>query len=126
MPLPEEILEHLTGPQTPKRPWGHPDLLVRRAVELGIVDACDEEAYIDLRLGNRAIEPIAARLGLQVDTLRRRVERIDVRIAEAVSNGMLAETASPQQREKLKKRAEQRAQIRAGRAATTPQRLLAA
>ena len=117
IPLPEEILEHVTGPRTPKRPWGHPDLLVRRAVELGIVDACDEQPYIDLRLGNRSIEPIAARLGLQVDTLRRRVERIDARIAEAVNDGMLAAATSPQQREEWQKRAEQRARIRAGRAA---------
>jgi hypothetical protein len=126
IPLPEEILEHVTGPRTPKRPWGHPDLLVRRAVELGIVDACDEQPYIDLRLGNRAIEPIAARLGLQVDTLRRRIGRIDTRIAEAVSDGMLEEATSPQLREKLEKRAEQRTRIRAGRAAATPRRLSAA
>jgi hypothetical protein len=125
IPLPEEILEHITGPRTPRRPWGHPDLLVRRAVELGIVDAEDEQPYIDLRLGNRAIEPIAARLGLRVDTLRRRIERIDARITEAVSDGMLDEATSPQLREKLEKRAEQRARIRAGRAAT-PQRLIAA
>ncbi|MFI7543790.1 hypothetical protein [Actinoplanes sp. NPDC049599] len=128
IPLPEEILEHVTGPRTPKRPWGHPDLLVRRAVELGIVDPDDEQPYIDLRLGHRAIEPIAARLGLQVDTLRRRIERIDARIAEAVSDGMLTEAISPQVRQQWQRRAEQRHRIRAGRGAAPakpPQQLVA-
>ena len=119
IPLPEEILEHVTGPRTPKRPWGHPDLLVRRAVELGIVDACDEQPYIDLRLGHRAIEPVAARLGLAVDTLRRRIERIDVRIAEAVRGGMLTDATSPQIREQWARSAEQRRRIRAGRGPIT-------
>jgi DNA-directed RNA polymerase specialized sigma24 family protein len=126
IPLPEEILEHVTGPRTPKRPWGHPDLLVRRAVELGIIDRDDEQPYIDLRLGNRAIEPIADRLGLQVDTLRRRIERIDGRIAEAVSAGMLTDITSPQVRQEWERKAERRRQIRAGRATPSSSPLLAA
>ncbi|MBG0568211.1 hypothetical protein [Actinoplanes aureus] len=119
IPLPAEVLDHVTGPRTPKRPWGHPDLLVRRAVELGIVDACDEQPYIDLRLGHRAIEPIAARLGIEVVTLRRRIQRIDVRIAEAVSDGMLSDVISPQAREHWVLQAEQRSRIRAGRGRAT-------
>jgi hypothetical protein len=115
IPLPPEILDHVTGPRTPKRPWGHPDLLVRRAVELGIVDACDEQPYIELRLGHRAIEPIAARLGIAAVTLRRRIQRIDVRIAEAVSDGMLSDVISPQAREHWVLQAEQRRRIRDGR-----------
>jgi hypothetical protein len=115
VPLPEEILEHVTGPRTPKRPWGHPDLLVARAVQLGIVDADDEQPYIDLRLGRRAIEPIAAGLGLEVDTLRRRIERIDARIAAAVSDGTLTEATSPQLREEWMRKAQHRQRIRAAR-----------
>jgi hypothetical protein len=118
--IPVEHLEHVTGPRTPKRPWGHPDLLVRRAVELGIIDPGDEQAYIDLRLGRRAVEPIAARLGLQVDTLRRRVERIDARIAEALESGLLSEAASPHSREHLDREAKRRRNIRAGRAKAAP------
>ena len=114
--VPVEDLEHVTGPRTPKRPYGHPDLLVRRAVELGIIDSGDEQAYIDLRLGRRAVEPIAARLGLQIDTLRRRVERIDHRIAEALKSGLLSEAASPHTREELDHEAKRRHNIRAGRA----------
>jgi hypothetical protein len=113
--IPVEDLEHVTGPRTPKRPYGHPDLLVRRAVQLGIIDACDEQPYIDLRLGRRAVEPIAARLGIAVDTLRRRVERIDERIADALAEGMLTEVTSPRTRDDLARKAKQREHIRAGR-----------
>lgn len=115
--VPVDDLEHVTGPRTPRRPYGHPDLLVRRAVELGIVDECDEQPYIDLRLGRRAIEPIAARLGVEVDTLRRRVERIDVRIAEALAAGLLTEVISARVQEDLAAAAERRQHIRAARGA---------
>ncbi|MFG3553384.1 hypothetical protein ACGGAQ_03255 [Micromonospora sp. NPDC047557] len=97
------------------RPYRHPDLLVRWAVNLGIVDDCDEQPYIDLRLGHRAIEPIAARLGVEVDTLRRRVTRIDVRIAEALAARFLTEVTSPRVREHLAAAAERRQHIPAAR-----------
>ncbi|GAA3914015.1 hypothetical protein [Actinoplanes auranticolor] len=118
--IPVENVERLTGPRTPKFPYGHPDLLVRRAVELGIIDPADEQAYIDLRLGRRAVEPIAARLGLEVDTLRRRVDRIDTRIAEALDSGLLSAAASPRTRNKLHREAQRRRKIRASRAGASP------
>jgi hypothetical protein len=55
------------------------------AVTLGILDPEDEQAYIDVRLGRRAIEPIAAAVGVSVDALRMRLSRIDSRIAEALA-----------------------------------------
>jgi len=130
--IPVDNLEHVTGPRTPKRPYGHPDLLVRRAVELGIVDPVDEQPYIDLRLGRRAVEPIAARLGIAVDALRRRVARIDERIADALTEGLLTEVTSPRVRHDLARKAERRQRIRASRtmpsgtAATVPTVLAAA
>jgi DNA-directed RNA polymerase specialized sigma24 family protein len=93
---PVDNLEHVTGPRTPEVPYGHPDLLVRRAVALGLLDAGDEQAYIDVRLGRRAIEPIAARLGVTVDALRMRLGRIDDRICDALARGLLTGVASPQ------------------------------
>ncbi|WP_250008799.1 hypothetical protein [Actinoplanes sp. M2I2] len=113
--IPVDNLEHVIGPRTPRHPWGHPDLLIRRAVELGIIDPDDEQPYIELRLGRRAIEPLAARLSLEVDALRRRIERIDTRIAEAVSQGALTEFASPQMREQWRRQAQQRQRIRTAR-----------
>ncbi|MFJ2081274.1 hypothetical protein ACIOBK_01890 [Micromonospora chokoriensis] len=118
--VPVDDLDHVTGPRTPRRPYGHPDLLVRRAVELGIVDECDEQPYIDLRLGHRAIEPIAARLGLEVDALRRRVERIDVRVADALAAGFLSGVTSPRAREHLAAAAERRQHIRVARRGARP------
>jgi hypothetical protein len=121
--VPVDDVEHLTGPRTPTLPYGHPDLLVQRAVGLGILDKVDQEPYIDIRLGRRAIEPIAARLGITVDALRMRLERIDVRIADALASGLLTGVASPQAAKDLAAKAEHRAKTRAGRANANARRM---
>ncbi|MGN9920269.1 hypothetical protein [Micromonospora palomenae] len=113
-------VEHLTGPRTPKVPYGHPDVLVCRAVGLGILDAEDEQPYIDVRLGQRAIEPIAAGLGVTVDALRMRLGRIDTRIADALAAGLLTGIASPQATDALAAKAGHRTAIRAGRVTARP------
>lgn len=119
--LPVEDIEHVApGSRTPRVPYGHPDLLVRRAVILGILDLEDEQAYVDVRLGRRAIEPIAAAIGVSVDALRMRLSRIDSRIAEALSDGLLTGVVSPETMALLRQRAEQRGRRRAGRAASGP------
>ncbi|MFC5005412.1 hypothetical protein ACFPIJ_47220 [Dactylosporangium cerinum] len=106
------------GPRTPQRPWGHPDLLVRRAVDLGLLDACDEQPYIDTRLGRRAIEPIATRLGVTADALRMRLRRVDERLAWALADGTLTGTASPQAQQALVRQAEHRQRTRTACAST--------
>jgi hypothetical protein len=116
---PVDNVEHLTGPRTPTVPYGHPDLLVRRAVGLGILDREDEQPYIDIRLGRRAIEPVAARLGVTVDALRMRLGRIDTRIADALASGLLTGITSPQATRDIVERAAHRAATRTGRAATS-------
>lgn len=116
--LPVEDIEQVAaGPRAPRVPYGHPDLLVRRAVTLGVLDAEDEQAYIDVRLGHRAIEPIAAENGVSVDALRMRLSRIDSRVAEALASGLLTGAASPETLARLRMQAQQRGQRRAGRAA---------
>jgi hypothetical protein len=109
---PVDNIEHVTGPRTPRVPYGHPDLLVQRAVGLGLLDACDEQPYIDVRLGRRAIEPIAARLGITVDALRMRLGRIDDRIADALASGLLTGVASPQAAHENAAKAQHRAATR--------------
>jgi hypothetical protein len=122
--LPVGDVEHVTGPRTPRVPYGHPDLLVARAVGLGLLDACDEQPYIDIRLGRRAIEPIAARLGITVDALRMRLVRIDDRITNALATGLLTGIASPEAAQQQAAAATHRAATRraaARRATRAPQ-----
>ncbi len=94
--LPVDDVEHVTGPRTPRVPYGHPDLLVQRATRIGVVDEVDEQPYIEVRLGGKPIEPIADRLGISVDALRMRLGRIDDRIADALASGMLTGVTSAQ------------------------------
>ncbi|WP_433288523.1 hypothetical protein [Micromonospora sp. CA-244673] len=114
--VPVQDLEHVIGPRAPQVPYGHPDLLVRRAARLGLLEAGDLEPYIDLRLGGRAIEPIAARLGITVDALRKRMNGIDQRLADALAMGLLSGVVSAEARQSLRHQSAHRAQTRAGRA----------
>ncbi|MEH0985896.1 hypothetical protein [Micromonospora sp. CPCC 205556] len=120
--VPVEDVERVTGPRIPHVPYGHPDLLVRRAARLGLLEQVDLEPYIDLRLGRRAIEPIAARLGITVDALRKRMSSIDGRLADALAKGLLTSVVSPTAREYLRNQSVHRTRTRAGRAATRPTR----
>ncbi|MFC0532119.1 hypothetical protein [Phytohabitans kaempferiae] len=116
LPVPD-IEQVAAGPRIPKRPYGHPDLLVERANQLGLIDDEDTQPYIDIRLGHRAPEPIAAAHGLSVDALRMRLMRADARIAAALANGELTGTLSPEAAEQIAKQAEHRDAIRAAAAA---------
>ncbi|SCL20503.1 hypothetical protein GA0074692_0885 [Micromonospora pallida] len=117
--VPVEDIEHAAaGPRAPKVPYGHPDLLVRRAGTLRIIDRADVQPWIEVRLGRRAPEPIAARLGITVDALRMRLARADVRLARAISEGSLTEIASTDAIERTVTQAKRRTSIRAGRAST--------
>jgi DNA-directed RNA polymerase specialized sigma24 family protein len=115
--LPVGDVDEVTGPRTPRVPWGHPDLLVRRAVRLGVLEPDDEQPYIDVRLGRRAIEPVAERLGITVDALRMRLGRIDTRIAQALADGLLTGVTSSQAAQCLAAQARHRSASRAGRVA---------
>ncbi|MGS2620107.1 hypothetical protein ACVCAH_37425 [Micromonospora sp. LZ34] len=121
-------VDHITGPRTPAMPYGHPqdawggqgqDLLVQRAVGLGILDQEDEQPYIDIRLGRRAIEPVAARLGITLDALRMRLGRIDTRLADALAKGLLTGVTSQQTADELAHEAVHRSATRTGLAAVS-------
>ncbi|MGN9805605.1 hypothetical protein [Micromonospora sp. L32] len=120
--VPVEHVEHLNGPRIPHVPYGHPDLLVRRAARLGLLEHTDLDPYIDLRLGQRAIEPIAARLGITVDALRKRMNGIDERLADALAKGLLTSVVSPKTREYLQNQSLHRIRTRTGRVTTRPRR----
>lgn len=115
--VPVEDIEHAAaGPRAPRVPYGHPDLLVRRAGTLRIIDEADVQPWIEVRLGRRAPEPIANRLGITVDALRMRLARADDRLARAISEGSLTEVASTAAVERTAALAGRRSSIRAGRA----------
>ena len=115
--LPVDDIEHTAAqPRNPKLPYGHPDLLVHRAAALRVIDLADAEAFIEIRLGRRAIEPIAAAQGISVDALRMRLARTDTRILQALASGLLTGVVSKEAADGLKKTAEHQAKIRAGRA----------
>ncbi len=114
--LPVDDVEHVTGPRTPRVPYGHPDLLVQRATRIGVVDPADEQPYIEVRLGGKPIEPIADRLGISVDALRMRLGRIDTRLAAALAAGALSDAVAPEAARAMVAAAGRRAAIRAGRA----------
>lgn len=116
--LPVAELHHATGPRTPHVPYGHPDLLVQRATVIGVIDPADEQPYIDVRLAGKPIEPIADRLGISVDALRMRLDRIDTRLATALAVGALSDTVSPQTAQAMMVAAQRRTNIRAGRTTT--------
>jgi DNA-directed RNA polymerase specialized sigma24 family protein len=113
--LPVDDVEQVTGPRTPRVPYGHPDLLVQRATRIGVVDEVDEQPYIEVRLGGRPIEPIADRLGISVDALRMRLGRIDTRLTTALALGALSDSVSPAAARAMMAAADRRAAIRAGR-----------
>lgn len=109
---PVDDVEHVTGPRTPRMPWGHPDLLVRRAVALGLVDEVDEQPYIDVRLGQKAIELIAVDLGVTADALRMRLGRIDARLADALRDGVLTGAVSAEAVQRITAEADRRTALR--------------
>ncbi|GIJ49398.1 hypothetical protein Val02_62840 [Virgisporangium aliadipatigenens] len=94
--LVEDVDLAVAGSRTPQRPYGHPDLLVRRACQLGVIAAADEEPFLEVRLGYRAIEPVAARLGVTADCLRMRLNRAGDRLAAALASGLLTGSVVPE------------------------------
>jgi hypothetical protein len=113
-----EDIEHAAAQaRRPRLPYGHPDLLVYRARTLGVIDDEDVEPYIAIRLGHRALEPVAEARRIDPDVLRMRLHRADTRLAEALATGILTGTCSRDALDELARRQDLRARTRAGRAA---------
>ncbi len=113
--LPVEDVDTARG-REPRRPYGHPDLLVARAAALGVIDTQDAELFIEVRLARRAVEPLAAAAGLSADAVRMRVARAGARLADAVSCGLLSGVVSTHTAERLAAQATHRASTRTGKA----------
>ena len=77
------------GSSTPRAPYGHPDLLLGRAVASGVVSAEEAELIGETRLGGVLIEALAGR-GVSAGALRMRRLRAEQRLVEAVQRGDLS------------------------------------
>lgn len=66
----------------PPRPWGHPDLVLARAVEQGVICGRDAELIGATRIGDVQAPDLAGRLGIKADTLRKRRRRAELQLAE--------------------------------------------
>jgi DNA-directed RNA polymerase specialized sigma24 family protein len=76
-------------PAAPHRPYTHVDLLLSRAVALGLIDQDDAELITQTGLEHRPIEDVAEHCGADVDTVRARRKRAGARVAEALVQGHL-------------------------------------
>jgi hypothetical protein len=115
--IPTDDIDMVIGSRLPQLPYGHPDLLVERAAALRLIDPDDVQPWIDVRLGRRAIEPIARARGVAVDTLRMRLARADLRVAEALADGALTGVVSAEAADRLAERARHSSRIRVSKAA---------
>lgn len=64
----------------PRQPWGHPDLVLARAVAEGVVTGEQAELIGATRIGDVPVGDLAAELGVTPDTLRHRRRRAERRL----------------------------------------------
>lgn len=89
--LPDELPGTSTTPQVP---WGHPDLVLARAVTAGVLTP-DEAALIgDTRLGDVLIDTLADEHGVSAPVLRMRRVRAERRLVAAIHSGDVSDVAS--------------------------------
>lgn len=104
------------GPREPRNPSHHTDLLVARAVELQLIDACDAAAFIEVNLAGQPTEYVAQEMGISTDCLRMRLVRASAILADALGQGWLSGPLSAADKAAMIRRAQHRARTRAARA----------
>jgi DNA-directed RNA polymerase specialized sigma24 family protein len=82
------IARHVTttASAAPPRPWGHPDLVLDRAVAAGVITAAEAELIGATRLGGLDLASAAADIGVPYETLRRRRFRAERRLVAWMAN----------------------------------------
>src|SRR6266545_341158 len=108
----------------PHLPYGHPDLLLARAVAIRVLDPDDADLITATWLEYKTIEQVARRTGADADVLRMRRLRAGRRLADAILDGLLSGALSESTTARLKTRAAIRAALRTDPA--TPRALAAA
>ncbi len=111
-------VEQIAG-AAPRLPYGHPDLIVARAVAAGIIDAADAELIMWTRLDRTPLHVVAAREGLDPATARMRRLRAERALVDAVRGGLLSGAVSAGTHRTVRRRAVTRAAVRAAFASAT-------
>jgi hypothetical protein len=76
-----------TGSSTPRRPYGHPDLILGRAVAAGIITQRQADLIGETRLGNVLVEQIAAEQGVSASVIRMRRKRAERVLVKVLTHG---------------------------------------
>jgi hypothetical protein len=105
-------VEQIAG-AAPRLPYGHPDLIVARAVAARIIDASDAELIMLTRLDRTPLHVVAARAGLDAATARMRRIRAERALVEAVRGGLLSGAISADTTRTVRRRAVTRGAVRA-------------
>lgn len=93
-----ELVDDLpTGSRTPHRPYGHPDLLIGRAVAAGVLTAAQAELISRTRLGGDLLPQVAAEQGVSPAAMQLRRARSERKLVAALRQGLLTvvPTAKP-------------------------------
>jgi hypothetical protein len=83
-----------TGGSAPRRPYGHPDLILGRAVVAGIITRAQADLIGATRLGDVLVEQIAAEQGVCPSVIRMRRKRAERRLVRALAHGELSGRSS--------------------------------
>jgi hypothetical protein len=75
------------GASTPRVPYGHPDLLLGRAVAAGILTRYEADLIGDTRLGDVLVDQLADQQGVSAAVLRMRRNRAERRLLAALARG---------------------------------------
>ncbi|WP_238011540.1 hypothetical protein KZZ52_33670 [Dactylosporangium sp. AC04546] len=78
-----------TGSSTPHLPYGHPDLILGRAVAAHIISEAQAELIGATRLGSVLVEQVAAEHGVSGSVVRMRRRRAERRLLGALDRGDL-------------------------------------
>ncbi len=112
--IPEVHVEDLDGDTSvvPHLPYGHPDLLLARAVAIKLIDQDDADLITATWLERKTIEQVARATGIDPAVLRMRRLRAGRRVGDAIVDGLLSGTVSTAVLKTLAARAAARADAR--------------
>jgi len=71
----------------PRRPWGHPDLVLERAVRAGVIGAADAELIGATRIGDVELAEVANALGISYKACHQRRRRAESALVEWLTSG---------------------------------------